>query len=108
MFNKVPLVKLDSLDTKNFLDLNSVDSASKTCVNEKQAKIYVQYWNLYAQALKSRSTPGYKTPNIPNQFDDAIRHVREMAAKNPWYQRPLGLIFIGLIIAALIKLFGLN
>ncbi|MEL4429813.1 hypothetical protein [Shewanella mangrovisoli] len=106
MFNKVPLIRLDSLDTKKFTDITSVDSASKTCINEKQAKIYIQYWDLYAQALRTNNGPSC---NVPKKFDDAIKNVREVASKNiQWHQRPLGIIFIGIIIAALIKLFGFN
>lgn len=106
MFNTNKLIRLDSLDTKNFTDIDTVNAASKSCFNEKQAKIYIQYWDLYGQEIRSKNAPHY---NIPPQYDDAIKNLREIASKNiPWYQRPFGVIVIGVIIAALIKLFGFN
>ncbi|MEL4371428.1 hypothetical protein [Shewanella xiamenensis] len=94
------------MDTKKFTDIDLVKSASKSCINEKQAKIYNQYWELYAQAIKVNNGLNYV---IPEQYDDAIKNVRDIASKKiPWYQRPIGVIFIGLIIAVLINFFGLN
>lgn len=106
MFNTNKLIRLDSLDTKNFTDIDTVNAASKSCFNEKQAKIYIQYWDLYGQEIRSKNAPHY---NIPPQYDDAIKNVREIASKKtPWYQLPLGVIIMAVISAFFIKIFGLN